>query len=108
MDSLWTPYGVPMEYLWNNTVATRLPPPSSALTPPGPLVAWAKRPGTDLPISLLRPKCRRPHRMAFQCASFQRYTGFGFPLLAPPDTVDPALQFQLDRKSVVQGTRVDL
>jgi hypothetical protein len=30
MDSLWTPYGLPMDYLWNNTGATRLQQARSA------------------------------------------------------------------------------
>src|ERR1035441_5906961 len=54
MDSLWTPYGVPMDFLWNNTVATPSPPAlvprskgAQCLLPAAWLPGVPKTPSTD-------------------------------------------------------------
>jgi hypothetical protein len=36
MDFLWTPYGLPMDFLWNNTLATRQQQAGYWLGLPGP------------------------------------------------------------------------
>src|ERR1035438_5852317 len=46
MDSLWTPYGVPMDFLWNNTVATPSPhrsPPLERRSMPAPSSVASRR-----------------------------------------------------------------